>query len=667
MFRGIKKLSGNLTLLAIASVTLATLFMGAATYAAGGPISLSLEEGNPGDPVSIDGAGFVADTVVRAYFSSDAATIGSEIDSKVTSYEFLGDAHINGMAEFDAPINFFVPSKLSDGKTQKDVSCGNYYVYVVYSGSKQIQAAAPFFVLGPSIVNPSKGRIGDYVNVNGVGLKANDLVNIFFTSNKAMIGSTIGGDINVYQMVGTEAVNPDGTLGGGVSFQIPSKLTDGKFSEDVHGGDYYFCMTYYFSRTRVENITRFVVLDGDLKLDPDSGAIGSEITLSGVGLRPNQEITVTYDEKLMTIKDGDAFTKDSGTLSSIIVVPESTSGSHHIVVSDVTGNTPDAWFTVEPAISLVSSAQVGEIVDVSGTGFGEVQDITIMVDGQPLSTDPPIITTNRKGSFTGKFRVPPPVGLMTVGVADGQGSKVELKLAGLDSPSGSASVVLRPATSVASPGYVGDSLTVVGSGFTPSTPISVSYGNEIPNAASAVTDAEGGFQTDFKIPPGIAGDHVVAASDGGVQAEGTFVLENSPPPLPIALSPGVSSGVKETTTFDWSDVEDKSGVAYIFQVASDVSFNSILLEKSGLAASQYALQESERLQMNNTKAGYYWRVRAVDGASNESSWTVPVLFYVGSAESGLPPWIFYVLGGLGVVLLVILGLWLRNWAANRRI
>jgi len=95
-------------------------------------------------------------------------------------------------------------------------------------------------------------------------------------------------------------------------------------------------------------------------------------------------------------------------------------------------------------------------------------------------------------------------------------------------------------------------------------------------------------------------------------------------------------GVKaeQPVYFDWEDVEDSSGVTYTLNIASDANFTSLVLEKSGLTSSQYTITEAEKLASTKKEAPYYWRVNAVDGASNESEWSGAGTFYVGFTFPG---------------------------------
>ncbi len=100
---------------------------------------------------------------------------------------------------------------------------------------------------------------------------------------------------------------------------------------------------------------------------------------------------------------------------------------------------------------------------------------------------------------------------------------------------------------------------------------------------------------------------------------------------------------------------DPSGVSYTLQVATDANFTNIVLEEAGLPQSEYAMSEGEKLASTKATAPYYWRVRAVDGASNEGDWSPSGLFSVGF--SWLSNWVLFIFCGLGALLLVVLVFW----------
>ncbi len=177
--------------------------------------------------------------------------------------------------------------------------------------------------------------------------------------------------------------------------------------------------------------------------------------------------------------------------------------------------------------------------------------------------------------------------------------------------------------------------------------------------ATATADANGNFSASFTVPSSVAGSHAITATDGTSTASSTFAMESQAPPVPVPRLPKVAGTVAAKAYFDWEEVTDPSGVSYTLQVASDADFTTIVLEKEGLLHSEYTLTEEEKLESTENKA-YYWRVKAVDGAFNEGEWSPPGLFYVGLSQTSMPGWAWYIFYGLGVILLVILGLWVRK-------
>jgi hypothetical protein len=142
-------------------------------------------------------------------------------------------------------------------------------------------------------------------------------------------------------------------------------------------------------------------------------------------------------------------------------------------------------------------------------------------------------------------------------------------------------------------------------------------------------------------------------------------MESEAPPVPTPLVPEMNVKAAALTYFDWEDVEDISGVTYTLQIATDEDFtkDSMVLEKAGLTESEYTITEEEKLPSVKKEARYYWRVRAVDGASNASDWTSAGSFYVGFPLPELKGWLLYTLMGIGGLLLLIFGFWLGRRTA----
>jgi len=122
------------------------------------------------------------------------------------------------------------------------------------------------------------------------------------------------------------------------------------------------------------------------------------------------------------------------------------------------------------------------------------------------------------------------------------------------------------------------------------------------------------------------------------------------PPAPALLLPETDIKADAEVYFDWEDVTSLSPpITYRLQVASDRIFTSMVLEKKELTDSEYTLTEEEKLAAVKKEAPYYWRVKAIDGAANDSGWSTAESFYVGFYFA-LPGWAIYILIILGALL-----------------
>jgi hypothetical protein len=110
----------------------------------------------------------------------------------------------------------------------------------------------------------------------------------------------------------------------------------------------------------------------------------------------------------------------------------------------------------------------------------------------------------------------------------------------------------------------------------------------------------------------------------------------------------------------WQDVTDPSGVTYSLEIAKDAAFNIMELQKDGLKLSEYTLTSQEVLGTVTKEKPYYWRVKAIDGANNQSEWSAPFTFYTGEA-SKKTNYVFIIAGicvGVGGIAFLIE--WLRR-------
>ena len=498
-------------------------------------------------------------------------------------------------------------------------------------------------------LSPEEGEIGDKIDIEGHGFDADTTLRIYFSSDEADDGDDIDTEVTAYESTGIKWTNADGELT--TTFTVPSGLTDGEHSEDVHGGNYYVYVTYHHSTT-ILDVARFAVIGGEIEINPEVGQVGTEVEISGKRFGIGQEITIEYDSDGIDIASGDKETNDEGTFICTIIIPENTFGDHTITVTDESGNEPTAEFSVKPKITIdPTSGATGEIIKVNGFGFNGRDPITLTFDGYRISTTSLSLDTNGKGSFTDSFMVPHYAisGISKIRASDSSRNSAEDELTIL------AGINIDPATSQTSPGHAGLELTIYGTGFIAETPITITY--DKPTVATVTADAKGNFSTMFTIPPSVAGNHTVTVTDGTNTLTSNVTMESEAPLIPVPLLPEVATTAGAEIYFDWGDVSDPSGITYTLQIGTDADFTTIVLEQTGLAQSEYTIKTEEKLEPTGTNAPYHWRVRAIDGASNEGEWTIPMLFYVDYSQGVTPAWTLYIWIGLGVLLLGILGFW----------
>ncbi len=507
-------------------------------------------------------------------------------------------------------------------------------------------------------VSPEKAEIGDYVSITGADFPKGILVYIYFSSQEAEVGDEIDDEITIYEKVKTAVTQGEkdqdpGTFEYIDAFAVPSKLSDGTVDEDVHGGNYYIYATKAGDAI-IQARTELAVI-GIKQLNPSEGPVGTQVEITGVGFDAHEDITVYYDGAPEAIVDGDEDADSGGEFICEIIVPESTAGAHTItVVGYESAYEGEATFTVEPDMTLSSTAgAIASQITASGTGFGSNVGITITFgdDYVPIeegSDD----RTNSCGSFEAVFAVPElEPGTYAVVVDDGN-NEVEAEF------TITTDLTVVPLYTAVSPGYVGAQVEISGVGFKPNSTITITYTSE-PVVFTTESLADGSFSYLLIIPPSEAGVHIITATDGIIPTprQVTFYMESMPPPTPQPKQPMDEKlgGGK----FEWYAVVDLSlPVTYDLQIATNASFTDILVAHTGLANAEYTLLEEEELESTSDEEPYYWRVRAVDAASNAGNWSSATSFTVGFSFSGLPGWLLWTLIGIGAVVLFVFGFWL---------
>ncbi len=353
-----------------------------------------------------------------------------------------------------------------------------------------------------------------------------------------------------------------------------------------------------------------------MNLGSDEGMVGESVEVGGRGFDPRRTVTISFDGfdiKTVT-SDGD------GDFNTSFEVPPSVSGLHEVMASDRSNTVKASFDTVASMTMAPTQGADGKEVTITGAGFAGSRVVNINFANISVDT----VTTDFNGSFSGKFVVPQLAsGNYNVMVSDGVNQLTD---------------VFSITTSISlsqTQGHIGMNLMVNGTGF--SGAITIKYDGA--TLANTVADADGQFSVGLSVPPSKHGQHLIQVGDAVNTIETTFIIESDSPPEPRLIFPENGSRQGSHPLFQWGTVQDPSGITYTLQVARNSSFTTILLEKKGLTVTQYELTSQQGLATTGEDAPYYWRVKTIDGAQNESNWSEARSFYVRY----LPQWAIYVI------------------------
>ena len=468
-------------------------------------------------------------------------------------------------------------------------------------------------------VDPEQGIVGDTITITGTGFSASTesterFVDIYFAEDEAGTSDDIGQEVNTYEFlkspgVGYEDEDDEGEFE--TTFSVPERLRDGTDDDDVTIGTYYVYVTRWNS-TYIRAIAEFTIIGGEITIDLEEGPVGTEVEIDGEDFGYREDITIEYDDDEIDIKEGDEETDRDGEFNNtLIVIPESTAGDHTIrVIGDESGSEVEATFTVEPEIIISpDSGGIDTEVTVSGTGFGYKSDFAIFIDGTKVASD----QTDKYGTFDVSFNMPE----IKAGLYDIEAEDEDDNSDKADFSFTLASTTLTPTT-----GHIGTEVTATGTGFTAGSTVAIKY--DATEIATPAVKTDGTFSTTFKVPASKNGDHEITIGDDVTTKIFTFTMESKAPSVPAPLSPAMGIEVEQPVKLDWEDVTDDSPpVTYELQIATSPDFTSLSMEieKTALTKSEYTLSAVEKLEPVSEEEPYYWRVRAVDGAANESKWT----------------------------------------------
>ncbi len=476
-------------------------------------------------------------------------------------------------------------------------------------------ATATYMVVPSMTVTPSPFTSGSQITANGTGFAASSAVAVYID------GNVINSNVATTSTVGSFTA---------AGLAIP-KLPGGNHTLQIRDA------------SNNSATINFSVAQG-ITISPQSGTAGTTVQVTGAGFGASKVITINFDSTKLTTSPAVITTDATGGFLATFAVPPSFGGPHSVVITDGTISAT-ASFSIGASANLSPiSGTVGTTVTVTGTSFASGGAILVTYDTQSVAT----ATASSSGAFTATFNVPASAtGAHTVEVGDGT-RKVNFSF------SVTARTTINPAS-----GNVGTPIIVTGDGFVSGGKITVTYDEA--QIGTITANNTGGWAAVFPAPVSKGGNHSIIVNDGTSTLVSTFAMDSTPPPTPALLSPANDTKADALTTFQWEAVTDPSGFTYELEVSRDSKFSILVLEKRGLTTQGYQVTELEKLESVSQQQPYYWRVRAMDTASNISPWSQTRTFYVGFV---LPMWAFYAIIGGAVVLAGVLGYLLgkrRRW------
>ena len=475
-------------------------------------------------------------------------------------------------------------------------------------------------------------------------VQADNIPTMSITPVEGIPGSTIQIRLS-YCVQNTSVWITFGSGTSGISATIPTddrgfgtgELTVGL----IHGG------TYQISANDGSNgaikPVNFKVLPS-VTLSQSGGMVGDTVELWGHGFASEKPIIVYLDDVKMTTSETDALGSFPNTR---FIFPPCASGKHTILTKDSEGTSVKTLYNINPRVMLnPASGCVGDTIQVSAAGFTAVQNVILSYDGTDMATFP----TDARGNINTTFKIPASSDAVhKIKMTDGLNPVI-------------TDITVVPALIISQDnGWVGMGVTLNGTGFRSNNALLAVYDNT--KLSGSTIDQKGSFTFTFNVPKSKAGLHNIQVTDGINNRTASFTVESTPPPAPGLLVPAEGDRFTKDARFFWETVSDPSGVTYVIEVADDARFSRPIISQAGMAQTYLDVPDSAKTLPGKSDL-YYWRVKAVDGASNIGAWSVTGSFYKGvtveSVMADMPAWTKFALIGIGLLLFVFMVVFIRR-------
>ena len=503
---------------------LAALLPVAAVSAAAGSINISQYSGAVGTSIQVTGAGYTPSSSYYLIFGT-STTLAGTVNTVGTFY-----------------VTFTIPA----------YPAGTYPITVTTSAG-DTTSSPPSFAILPSI-SPStnSGQVGSQLSLSGTGFAANITIYVYldntpivgtqaasngtFTGLAIQIPETSAGsshNIRAIDSLGNSAysaftispkltANPTSLASGsnqvsiagsGFSASSPISVTfdnaavsasintgsNGSFVNTTISLPAVSAGSHTLKATDGSGLSASVVIttSNSITISPQSGQIGSQVTIIGTGFGAGKSITINYNNSVVATNPP-AVADASGNFKTFIIVPRFASATYTITATDGTSSASGKFTSSAVAgTGTPASGIAGTDIPVSGYGFISGATINIKFDNTLIGT----ARADASGSFSTTIKLPAvPAGTHTIVATDGT-NNISITIS-----------VIASSTSNINSGVVGTDIAVSGNGFNANSTITIKFDSVTLGTAAA--DANGTFSTTIKLPASQAGGHIITVTDG---------------------------------------------------------------------------------------------------------------------------------------------------------